>query len=48
MQVAEGGGEVMNTRAVKIVILIRDKSLRPVCHNCKVFDNIPKVFTLWN
>ena len=31
-----GGGEVMNTRAVRVVILVRDTSSRPVSHNCKV------------
>ena len=34
----EGGwrGEVINTRAVRVVILVRDTPSRLVCPNCKV------------
>ena len=32
----------MNTRAVRVVILVLDTLSRPICHNSKVLDNIPK------
>ena len=35
-QVAGGGGRVINTRAMRVVILVRGILSRPVCHNCKV------------
>ena len=31
------GYKLINTRALRVVILVRYTSSRPFCHNCKVF-----------
>ena len=36
VQVAGRKGGVMNTRAVRVVIVVQDTLSRSVCHNCKV------------
>ena len=30
------GYKLINTRALRVAILVRDISSRPFCHNCKV------------
>ena len=36
------GGEVLNTRAVRVVILVRGTASTPVFVAVKYYDNIPK------
>ena len=41
-----GGGGGMNTRAARVIILVRDTSSRYISHNCNYY-NIQKGFNWW-